>query len=198
MLNLGYLLTPFHNMVLVSPALSEQQAGWPRRCLRGRHLAALPNGGPPREPRPRQPARRRPPISSEAEAFLAAHPEITAFDLVLIDLNGIARGKIIRRHELLPIFRSGRHLPGSILGLDVTGEDVEETGLVWSDGDADRRAWPIAGSLVPLPWTSPPRGELRLALFELDGTPMAADPAPRAGAAGEAARGRRPPPGARL
>jgi len=113
---------------------------------------------------------------SEAEAFLAAHPEITAFDLVLIDLNGIARGKIIRRHELLPIFRSGRHLPGSILGLDVTGEDVEDTGLVWSDGDADRRAWPVAGSLVPLPWTSPPRGEVRLALFELDGTPMDADP----------------------
>lgn len=121
----------------------------------------------------------RPPEAAdiaEAQAFLAAHPDITAFDLVLIDLNGIARGKIIRRHELLPIFRSGRHLPGSILGLDVTGEDVEETGLVWSDGDADRRAWPVAGSLVPLPWTSPPRGEVRLALFELDGTPMAADP----------------------
>jgi glutamine synthetase len=121
----------------------------------------------------------RPPEAAdiaEAEAFLAAYPEITAFDLVLIDLNGIARGKIIRRHELLPIFRAGRHLPGSILGLDVSGEDVEETGLVWSDGDADRRAWPIAGSLVPLPWTSPPRGELSLALFELDGTPMAADP----------------------
>jgi len=112
----------------------------------------------------------------EAEAFLAAHPEIGAFDLVLIDINGIARGKIIRRHELMPIFRSGRHLPGSILGLDVCGEDVEETGLVWSDGDADRRAWPVSGSLVPLPWTNPPRGEVRLALFELDGTPMAADP----------------------
>ena len=53
----------------------------------------------------------RPPEAAdiaEAEAFLAAHPEITSFDLVLIDLNGIARGKIIRRHELLPIFRSGR------------------------------------------------------------------------------------------
>ncbi|MBD9375256.1 glutamine synthetase [Rhizobium sp. ARZ01] len=113
---------------------------------------------------------------AEAVEFLAAHPQITAFDLVLIDANGIARGKIIRRHELLPIFRSGRHLPGSILGLDVSGEDVEETGLVWSDGDADRRAWPIQGSLVPLPWTNPPRGEVRLSLCELDGTPMAADP----------------------
>ncbi|HYE01380.1 MAG TPA: glutamine synthetase family protein [Alphaproteobacteria bacterium] len=113
---------------------------------------------------------------AEAEAFLAAHPEIVAFDLVLIDGNGIGRGKIVRRHELLAIYRNGRHLPGSVLGLDVTGEDVEETGLVWSDGDADRRAWPIPGSLVPLPWTSPPRGELRLGLYELDGAPMAADP----------------------
>lgn len=112
----------------------------------------------------------------EAEAFLADHPDISAFDLVLIDPNGIARGKIIRRHELLGLYRSGRHLPGSILGLDVTGEDVDETGLVWDDGDADRIAWPIAGSLVELPWTSPKRGEVRVSLYELDGTRMAADP----------------------
>ncbi|EBA10255.1 glutamine synthetase family protein [Sagittula stellata] len=112
----------------------------------------------------------------EAEAFLAKHPDIAAFDLVLIDPNGIARGKIIRRHELLGLYRSGRHLPGSILGLDVTGEDVDETGLVWDDGDADRRAWPISGSLVELPWTSPKRGEVRVSLYELDGTRMDADP----------------------
>ncbi len=112
----------------------------------------------------------------EAEAFLAKHPDIPAFDVVLIDPNGIARGKIIRRHELLGLYRSGRHLPGSILGLDVTGEDVDETGLVWDDGDADRIAWPIAGSLVELPWTSPKRGEVRVSLYELDGTRMGADP----------------------
>jgi len=112
----------------------------------------------------------------EAEAFLAKHPDISAFDLVLIDPNGIARGKIIRRHELLGLYKSGRHLPGSILGLDVTGEDVDETGLVWDDGDADRIAWPIAGSLVELPWTSPKRGEVRVSLYELDGTRMGADP----------------------
>ena len=112
----------------------------------------------------------------EAEAFLANHPDISAFDVVLIDPNGVARGKIIRRHELLGLFRSGRHLPGSILGLDVTGEDVDATGLVWDDGDADRIAWPIAGSLVALPWTTPQRGEVRVSLYELDGTRMGADP----------------------
>jgi glutamine synthetase len=112
----------------------------------------------------------------EAEAFLEEHPEIAAFDLVLIDPNGVARGKIIRRHELLTLFKSGRHLPGSIMGLDVTGADVDETGLTWDDGDADRVAWPISGSLVTLPWTSPERGEVRVMLYELDGSPMAADP----------------------
>lgn len=112
----------------------------------------------------------------EAEAFLEQHPDITGLDLVLIDPNGVARGKIIRRHELLPLFRSGRHLPGSILGLDVTGADVDETGLTWDDGDADRIAWPIAGSLVRLPWTSPERGEVRVMLYELDGSAMGADP----------------------
>lgn len=111
---------------------------------------------------------------SEADAFLAANPQIDAFDLVLTDANGIARGKIIRRHELLGLYRTGRHLPISILGLDILGEDVGETGLVWDQGDADRRAWPIAGSLTALHGTN--RGEVLLSLFHLDDTPMMADP----------------------
>ena len=115
-------------------------------------------------------------MPEEAEAFLAAHPEIVAVDIVLTDPNGIGRGKIVRRHELLAIYRNGRHLPGSILGLDVLGEDVEETGLVWADGDADRRAWPVPGTLVAMPWTDPPRGQVLLTLHEFDGTPNPADP----------------------
>ena len=95
---------------------------------------------------------------AEAEAFLAAHPEIEAFDIVLHDSTGIGRGNIIRRHELLSIYKSGRHMPISILGLDICGEDVHETGLIWDQGDGDRRAWPIPGTLVPLTGTQPPRG----------------------------------------
>lgn len=113
---------------------------------------------------------------AEAEAFLAAHPEIGAFDIVLHDSNGIGRGKIIRRHELLSIYKSGRHMPISILGLDICGEDVHETGLIWDQGDGDRRAWPIPGTLVPLTGTNPPRGEVLLSLYNLDGTPMTSDP----------------------
>ena len=86
----------------------------------------------------------------EAKAFLDAHPEIEAFDIVLTDANGVGRGKIIRRHELMALYEGGRHLPISILGLDITGEDVHETGLIWDSGDGDLRAWPIPGTLKPL------------------------------------------------
>lgn len=115
-------------------------------------------------------------LVAEAEAFLAAHPEIEAIDLVLHDANGIGRGKIIRRHELVPVYEGGRHMPISILGLDIVGEDVHETGLIWDQGDGDMRAWPIPGTLKPLYGTSPARGEVFLSLYHLDGAPMTSDP----------------------
>ncbi len=113
---------------------------------------------------------------AEAEAFLAAHPEIEAFDIVLHDCNGIGRGKIIRRHELLSFYKGGRHLPISILGLDICGEDVHETGLIWDQGDGDLRAWPIPGSLVALNGTSPARGEVFMSMYDLAGGKMMSDP----------------------
>lgn len=112
----------------------------------------------------------------EVLGFLDAHPDIEAFDIVLTDANGIGRGKIIRRHELKALYENGRHLPISILGLDITGEDVHETGLIWDSGDGDLRAWPIPGTLVPLHGTNPPRGQVLLSMHHLDGTPMTSDP----------------------
>ncbi|MEO5621250.1 MAG: glutamine synthetase family protein [Cypionkella sp.] len=113
---------------------------------------------------------------AEAEAFLEAHPEIEAFDIVLHDANGIGRGKIIRRHELLGMYKGGRHLPISILGLDICGEDVHETGLIWDQGDGDRRAWPVPGTLRAIHASKPPRGEVLMTVYTLDGEPMAEDP----------------------
>lgn len=115
-------------------------------------------------------------VLAEAETFLDAHPEVEAVDVVLHDSNGIGRGKIIRRHELKALYASGRHMPISILGLDICGEDVAETGLIWDTGDQDLRAWPIPGSLVALHGTSPPRAEVLMSLYTLDGSPMTSDP----------------------
>ncbi len=112
----------------------------------------------------------------EAQEFLAAHPDIEAIDIVLTDSNGVGRGKIIRRHELLSLYEGGRHLPISVLGLDITGEDVHETGLIWDSGDGDLRGWPIPGTLKPLHGTAPARGQVLLSMYQLDGAPMTSDP----------------------
>ncbi|MCB1457395.1 MAG: glutamine synthetase [Nitratireductor sp.] len=88
----------------------------------------------------------------ELDGFLAAHPETEWFTLIVSDINGVARGKVVRRHEMEAVYRYGRPLPSSILSLDIKGEDVPETGLVWDIGDMDCRAFPVAGSLKPCPW----------------------------------------------
>jgi glutamine synthetase len=113
---------------------------------------------------------------SEAQAFLDANPDIEAVDIVLTDTNGIGRGKIVRRHELLAIYESGRHFPISILGLDITGEDVHETGLIWDSGDGDLRAWPVPGTLSRIHGTNPARAEVLMSMYSLDGVPMSSDP----------------------
>jgi hypothetical protein len=114
--------------------------------------------------------------ASEATAFLEAHPEVRAYHCFLTDLGGVARGKVLRPVELERAFRDGRPLPGSILGLDITGADVEETGLVWEDGDADRLCWPVAGTLVPQPWSEEPSAQFLLSSYEADGSGSAGDP----------------------
>jgi glutamine synthetase len=74
------------------------------------------------------------------------------------------------------LYNNGRHLPISILGLDICGEDVHETGLIWDQGDGDLRAWPIPGTLKPLHNTQPPRGEVFMSMYTLDGAEMTSDP----------------------
>jgi glutamine synthetase len=121
----------------------------------------------------RQPASVDP---SEAERFLAANPDIQAVQLVLTDPSGVARGKNIRRHELERLYRHGRPVAGSILGLDITGEDVEATGLVWEVGDADRICRPVPGTLARASWLAQPTAQVLLSMYEADGAPAAADP----------------------
>jgi glutamine synthetase len=112
----------------------------------------------------------------EAHAFLDRNPDIEAVQLAITDANGVGRGKNIAREELEPLYRGGRNVAGSILGLDITGEDVEETGLVWSVGDADQTCRPVPGSLSRAPWLSRPTAQVLGTMFDLDGRPASADP----------------------
>ena len=84
-------------------------------------------------------------LCSEAQDFLAKYPDVEAIDIILTDFHGIGRGKTIRRHELESIYKSGRDLPSSIFGQDVSGEDVDDCGLVQTGGGGDCRRWPEIG-----------------------------------------------------
>ncbi len=113
---------------------------------------------------------------AEAEAFFAKHPEIDAVDIIFTNMCGVPRGKRLRRHEVMGVYKAGRFLPGSVVVVDITGRDTEETELVWEDGDADRQVWPIPGTLVPSPWAGPGAAQFLTGFYELDGTPNDLDP----------------------
>ncbi|MDH4562914.1 glutamine synthetase family protein [Pseudomonas sp. BN411] len=107
----------------------------------------------------------------EARDFLEQHPEVRSIELMLIDANGIPRGKLLHRDELLPIFENGRPLPSSILSLTIQGEDVEASGLVWEVADADCWTYPVSGSLSLQPWRNTPTGQVQVSMHPTQGLP---------------------------
>lgn len=113
----------------------------------------------------------------EARDFLEQNPDIDAFELFILDANGVPRGKLLHRDELLAVYETGRPLPSTILGLTLQGEDVENSGLVWDVGDIDCRAYPLAGSLVRMPWRKMPTAAVQVSMHPQEGMPAAiADP----------------------
>ena len=118
---------------------------------------------------------------AEFAAFTALHPQVEFFEFFYTNLSGVPRGKRLRRHEAEAAYADGRPMPGSVLVVDITGLDIAESGLIWSDGDADRLAWPVAGTLSMAPWLGDPiiggdTAQAILSMAELDGRPCALDP----------------------
>ncbi|MBS7664466.1 glutamine synthetase, partial [Pseudomonas lalucatii] len=113
----------------------------------------------------------------DAQDFLAHNPDIELVELFILDGNGVPRGKLLHRDELLAVYQSGRPLPSTILGLSINGDDVEDSGLVWEVGDIDCRAYPLPGSLVRLPWRRIPTAAVQVSMHPQQGLPATvADP----------------------
>jgi glutamine synthetase len=120
----------------------------------------------------------RPGIASveDCDAFFAAHPEIENVQIFFTNQSGVPRGKNLRRRDVRAIFEYARMIPGTMLALDINGEDVEESGLVMSDGDADRLGKPVPGTLTPARWLGDDFAQVMLSVYELDGGPCEVDP----------------------
>jgi glutamine synthetase len=115
-------------------------------------------------------------MSDELKEFMARNPDIEAVQLFITDPSGVARGKTASVGELERLYLHGRPVAGSILGLDITGTDVDATGLVWDTGDADLICRPVAGTLARAPWLSRPTAQVMLSMYSLRGESAPADP----------------------
>ena len=116
------------------------------------------------------------PQPADALEFLEANPEIEFIEVIFTSMAGVPRGKRVRRSALLNIYENGRLLPGSMLVVDVTGQDCEETGLVWGNGDPDFLLRPVPGTLVKAPWLGEGVAQVITSMYNLDDTPNDLDP----------------------
>ncbi len=113
-----------------------------------------------------------PPLSD----FLPQHPQIKSIRMVAADLNGQARGKRIARRFASKAIEDGTKFPFSVLNLDIWGEDIDDSPLVFEAGDPDGILKPTERGFVPVPWLETPTALLPIWMFHEDGRPFDGDP----------------------
>ncbi|OWY04208.1 MULTISPECIES: glutamine synthetase family protein [Thioclava] len=108
--------------------------------------------------------------------WLHDHPDVRTIRVAAADLNGVARGKRLPARFADKVFTEGTRFPYSVMNLDIWGEDVEDSPLVFESGDADGLLMPTERGFLPMPWLSAPTALLPIWMFHMDGTPYAGDP----------------------
>ena len=109
-------------------------------------------------------------------SWLDAHPEVRNIRCGAADLNGVARGKRLPVRFAEKLEAEGTRFPLSVLNLDIWGEDVEDSPLVFEIGDPDGVLRPTERGYVPMPWLPVPTALLPLWMYHEDGRPFDGDP----------------------
>ncbi|MFC3057827.1 glutamine synthetase family protein [Paenirhodobacter populi] len=108
--------------------------------------------------------------------WLKEHPEVRTIRVAAADLNGVPRGKRIPVRFAGKVFSEGTRFPFSVMNLDIWGEDIEDSPLVFATGDCDGLLIPTERGFMPMPWLSAPTALLPIWMFHMDGRPYAGDP----------------------
>lgn len=108
--------------------------------------------------------------------WLREHPEVRTIRVAAADLNGVARGKRIPARFADKVFTEGTRFPFSVMNLDIWGEDIEDSPLVFETGDCDGLLRPTERGFMPMPWLASPTALLPIWMFHMDGRPYAGDP----------------------
>ncbi|TXH38795.1 MAG: glutamine synthetase [Rhodospirillaceae bacterium] len=113
---------------------------------------------------------------AEFEQFLKRHPKTQFVDAFISDLCSTIRGKRLPVHEAAKIWQSGVQMPFCLYFLDVTGEDLDPGQRSEARGDPDGSAWPVAGTLQPVPWAEVPTAQVLLTMPDQVNQPCRVDP----------------------
>ncbi|MCV2882600.1 glutamine synthetase family protein [Actibacterium sp. XHP0104] len=108
--------------------------------------------------------------------WLMAHPEVRTIRVAACDLNGQPRGKRIPTRFAGKIEKEGTRFPYSVMNLDIWGEDIDDSPLVFDSGDPDGVLLPTERGFVPMPWLEAPTALLPLWMYHEDGRPFDGDP----------------------
>ncbi len=108
--------------------------------------------------------------------WLREHPEVKTIRVAAADLNGQPRGKRIPARFADKLLTEGTKFPFSVLNMDIWGEDIENSPLVFQAGDPDGLLLPTERGFMPMPWLEAPTGLLPLWMFHADGQPYDGDP----------------------
>lgn len=113
---------------------------------------------------------------SEGSRYLKDYPMLATIDALMVDVNGIIRGKRMGPDTLGKIYDKGFQMPASSMMLDITGDDLNPLGISVSRGDPDVTAKPVPGTLTPVPWSKKQAAQCLVSLYNLDDTPYIFDP----------------------
>ncbi len=103
--------------------------------------------------------------------WLRKHPQVRTIRVAAADLNGQARGKRIPARFAEKALKDGTRFPYSILNLDIWGEDIDDSPLVFEQGDADGVLKPTERGFMPMPWLEAPTALLPIWMFRDNGQP---------------------------
>jgi glutamine synthetase len=110
------------------------------------------------------------------ENWLRKHPQVRTIRVAAADLNGQARGKRVPSRFADRVIDDGTRFPMSVLNLDIWGEDIDDSPLVFEMGDADGILRPTERGFMPMPWLEAPTALLPIWMFREDGRPYEGDP----------------------
>lgn len=114
--------------------------------------------------------------ANRAKKWLNDRPEIEAIFACVCDLNGTLRGKRVPVDHADNVVEGGMRMPLSVVGVDIWGEDIENSELLFETGDSDGLCDFTGRDLLPITWSKRPTAMAMLWMRREDGTPFEGDP----------------------